>query len=70
MNFRKIGFLVCVKMVLVHLAFRYVRVSKNFVSRLFLPQKSLISAQASVITYPTRVPKYPYSPRPIMDTPI
>ena len=41
-------------MVLVYLAFRYVRGSTNFVSMLFLPQKFLISAQALVMRVPTR----------------
>ena len=56
-------------MVYIHLAFRYVRVSTNFVSIMFLPQKSSISAQASVM----QVPGYPpgnYIPDPGTQIPV
>ena len=50
----KLDFSVCLFMVLVHLTFRYARVSTNFVSILFLPLKSLISVQAQVMRVPAR----------------
>ena len=56
-------FLVCVNMVLVHLSFRYERVLTNFVSILFLLQKSSISAQASVMRVPGYLPRN-YIPDP------